>query len=167
MDGKTFLGNRKSTDGEGIHLKAGTPIFLGGFRKGKEGGWGGGHIYGDNVVFSDFKSCFLDPTPTSERGHPLGKILLSDSPYGSLGESVDFFLDETPYNLRARWDRLKELFLQFYALRNAAKVLREGGGWTSRGQTTHELNPSIATSIDNHLLGTTISEICHAVAFLS
>lgn len=141
--------------------------------------WGGGYI-GNKNFHTHFDSAFLKPL--SPQGHPLNhnkayftnpllpppphyikeevKILSNNS---SIWEDLDFFLDNAQYDSQ-QWWRIKDLFKQFYTLRDAAEVFQYGGHCRSSGLRSEELNLDMAASINKHIETIIIPEIRKALA---
>ena len=123
--------------------------------------WGGGYI-GNRNFHSHFDSCFLD-TPDI-RGHCLGAFY---TPWATIPEyhkssavilrngcavwePLSTFLDYPQYDEKEWW-RIKDLFKQFYSLRDAAETFRHGGHCTSAGRTKEEINLQMAEAINSHI----------------
>lgn len=132
--------------------------------------WGGGYI-GNSRFHSHFDSAFLN-TPDS-RGHALGNFFDPWTRFpehlkkenvavlengAAIWEPLDFFLDYPQYT-DAEWWRIKDLFKQFYVLRDAAEVFQYGGHCTSTGRTDGEINKEMANQINEHIKTVIIPEI--------
>lgn len=136
--------------------------------------WGGGHVV-TRDMHTHFDGCFLN-APDS-RGHSLstGSVYFTD-PWSkppeflmkiprkvilngaAVWEPLEFFLDDPQYT-STEWWRIKDLFKQFYKLRDAAEVFQHGGHCTSDGRTPEELVPGMATRINEHIRDVIIPRI--------
>lgn len=141
------------------------PVYLFGFEWSCNWYWGGGYI-GNNQFHAHFDGAFLK-SPDS-RGHALdsGHFVFMDpwtipnkhinpdnikrlSNGAAIWENLDFFLDGAQYSTKEWW-RIKDLFVQFYRLRDAAEVFQYGGHCTSN-RTEKEIVPDMAASINRHI----------------
>lgn len=136
--------------------------------------WGGGYI-GNSQFHAHFDGAFLGRPDT--RGHCLGSFY---DPWTKLPdyvpkdkasimrngaavwEDLGFFLDSPQYT-PSEWWRIKDLFKQFYALRDAAEVFQHGGHCTSQGRTDAEINKAMADQINAHIGNVIIPEIRKAL----
>ena len=124
--------------------------------------WAGGYV-GNSDLHCHFDGCFLN-TPDS-RGHSLGnffdpwtklptyleeKNIIRITNGASIWEPLSTFLDNAQYSEREWW-RIKDLFKQFYALKQAAETLQYGGHCTSYNRTNVEIQPELATTINEHI----------------
>jgi len=138
--------------------------------------WGGGYI-GNRDLHCHFDGCFLN-TP-DVRGHPLGNFITpwSEKPkYGgkfivlcngcSIWEPLSTFLDKPVFDV-SEWWRIKDLFKQFYKLRDAAEVFRHGGHCSSDGRNPEELNSDMENRINSHIETVIIPEIRKICKFKS
>jgi len=131
--------------------------------------WGGGYI-GNSRFHTHFDNCFLESIDS--RGHSLGNffdpwtkipeyvenyVVVSNG--ASVWEPIEFFLDDVPEHIQTNWWRIKDLFKQFYALRNAAEVFQYGGHCTTKGRNPNELNKEMADKINKHIETVIIPEI--------
>lgn len=57
------------------------------------------------------------------------------------------------------WWRLFDLMKQFYSLRECAEVFQYGGHMTSKGRTENELNPFLASELNNQIKTVIIPEV--------
>ena len=137
--------------------------------------WAGGYL-GNNSCHFHFDGAFLNGI--DERGHPLGNFV---SPWknlkkhesgvkvvrngASVWEDIETFLDGVPKHISENWWRIKDLFKQFYTLRDAAEVFLYGGHCTSDGRTKAEINPKKAAAINKHIETVIIPEIRKIVGF--
>jgi hypothetical protein len=135
--------------------------------------WSGGIIFSSHSSFH-FNGAFLDiPDP---RGHPLGdfvtpwdknktdtSIVLKNG--SSIWEPVTLFLDNVPEHISNNWWRIKDLYKQFYDLRNAAQVFRHGGHCTPQGRTPQEIRPEAARMINEHIADVIIPETRKLLTF--
>ena len=121
--------------------------------------WSGGFISSEHSMFR-FDGAFLE-TP-DQRGHPLGNFVTpwqkSDYPNTviiengcSIWEPITTFLDDVPEHLTDNWWRIKDLYRQFYRLRDAAEVFRHGGNCTPQRRRPQEIKPIMADSINSHI----------------
>lgn len=145
------------------------PIYLEGFSWDCDWYWGGGYI-GNKNMHCHFDGCFLDVP--DRRGHPLGNFI---TPWDSgktgavirngcsVWESIETFLEDVPEHISKNWWRIKDLYKQFYRLRDAAEVFRYGGHCTSIGRTEAELRPDLADTINKHIEDIIIPEIMKVV----
>lgn len=138
----------------------GAPIFLYDFSWECDWYWGGGYL-GNKNLHCHFDDCFLNVPDI--RGHSLGNFVtpwtkLEEWQKGAvviqngaaIWEDLGFFLAAPAFNT-SQWWRIKDLFKQFYALRDAAEVFRCGGHCTSSGRTEQEINPDMALALNRHL----------------
>jgi hypothetical protein len=147
------------------------PVFLRGFEWDCNWYYGGGYI-GNNNFHAHFDGAFLD-TP-DVRGHCLGNFC---TPWdteklkngykaidngASIWEDLDFFLDDAKYTPQEWW-RIKDLYKQFYVLRQASEVLQYGGHCTASGRTEAEINKPMAEAINTHIQDVIIPEIVKAL----
>jgi len=143
--------------------------------------WGGGYI-GNNDFHTHFNGAFLDRPDT--RGHCLNAKFIFLNPWtpppsyltpeivsekvlrirngASIWEPLSFFLDDAQYD-ENQWWRIKDLFKQFYALRDAAEVFRYGGHCSSTGRNPLELVPSHADLLNSHIRDVIIPEVRKAL----
>jgi len=122
--------------------------------------WAGGYI-GNKNLHCHFDGCFLDVP--DYRGHPLGNFtpqMLSNGV--AIWEPLSVFLDDAQYT-ENEWWRIKDLFRQFYAYKNAAECFQYGGHCTPHGRTESEINKSMADKINNHIENVIIPEIRKAL----
>lgn len=132
--------------------------------------WSGGGISTVHS-WSHFDDCFL--SSIDSRGHSLGHFYdhwtklpdyLKESGVtrinngASVWEPLSTFLDDPQYDER-QWGRIKDLFIQFYRLRDAAEVFQHGGHCTSEGRTEKELVKEMADKINKHIEEVIIPEI--------
>jgi hypothetical protein len=159
---KWFLGNTKGSRPE--------PVYLEDFSWECDWYWGGGYI--SNINFhTHFDSCFLDVPDI--RGHCLGNFVTPWSANRSaksivvnngcsIWEDLSTFLDNPQYTSQ-QWWRIKDLFKQFYTLKEAAGVFQYGGHCTSNGRNPLELNKEMANKINKHIETVIIPEIRKAL----
>jgi hypothetical protein len=134
--------------------------------------WSGGYI-GNNNFHAHFDGAFLEVPDI--RGHCLGNFVtpwtnLKDYQKGArilsngaaVWEPLSTFLDNAQYT-ENEWWRIKDLFKQFYRLRDAAEVFQHGGHCTSAGRNPAELNKDMAKSINKHIETVIIPEIRKAL----
>lgn len=143
-------------------------IYLTGFRWNCEWYWGGGYIESKNM-HTHFDSCFLKVPDI--RGHSLGNFC---TPWNkkegyieinngcSIWEDLSFFLDDAQFNSK-QWWRIKDLYKQFYAYKNAAECFKLGGHCTSNGRNEAEKLPEMNTAINKHIETVIIPEIIKAL----
>jgi hypothetical protein len=163
---KWYLGRTKGSHPE--------PVYLTDFSWECEWYWSGGYI-GNSRFHAHFDGAFLD-TPDI-RGHILGNFVtpwtiipnhLKNAPKMeirngcSIWEPLSFFLDESQYDGDAWW-RIKDLFKQFYRLRDAAEVFQLGGHCSGKGRNPSELNLDMAKQINKHIAEIVIPEIKKAM----
>lgn len=154
------------------------PVYLRDFEWSCGWYWSGGYI-GNSKFHAHFNGAFLDRPDT--RGHVLdGPEATFLDPWttpneytnpenvqrinngASVWESLDFFLDDAQYD-KDEWWRIKDLFKQFYKLKDAAEVYAHGGHCTSKGRTEAEIVPDMAASINKHIETVIIPEIRKAL----
>ena len=149
---KWYLGNLKGTT-EKVYLKD--------FSWDCGWYWSGGYVGNDNF-HCNFDGCFLDAPDI--RGHPLGNFVTPWTPKreyeggerkvisngAAVWENLGFFLDNPQYTTKEWW-RIKDLFKQFYRLKEAAEVFQYGGHCTSDGRSEQEINPEMAKAINKHI----------------
>lgn len=117
--------------------------------------WAGGYI-GNAQFHALFDGCFLDVP--DYRGNVLG-FKPSDMQNGcAVWENLGTFLNN-PCFTPSQWWRIKDLFKQFYALKNAAEVFQYGGYCTSNGRNPAEINKEMAAQINKHIETVIIPEI--------
>jgi len=151
------------------------PVYLEGFEWSCNWYWGGGYI-GNKNFHAHFDGAFLD-TPDI-RGHVLGNFVTPWTVAGefqnkesmvvvsngcSVWEDITTFLDDVPETIATNWWRLKDLYKQFYTLRDAAEVFQHGGHCTGEGRTEKEINKEQADTINKHIGQVIIPEICKAL----
>lgn len=132
--------------------------------------WSGGYIVSEDM-HCHFDGCFLD-RPDS-RGHSLGNFFdpwtkLPDyikeekvqriSNGAAIWEDLSFFLNDSQYNAKEWW-RIKDLFKQFYRLRDAAEVFQYGRHCTRHKRNPAEINLEMAKQINSHIETVIIPEI--------
>ena len=138
--------------------------------------WSGGWV-SNRYTHTHFDNCFLD-SPDS-RGHSLGRFFDPWTKRGqklkkderkilgngaAIWEDLDFFLDNAQYTSKEWW-RLKDLFKQFYALKDSAEVFRHGGHCSDWKRTEKELNEDMAKRINKHIEEVIIPEIRKVLNF--
>lgn len=152
-----FLGCLKGT---------GTRVYLADFKWECDWFWSGGckgskdfkaHFDGAFLKVPDIRghclnsknACFITPwQKTPEYYEPEKVKVLTNG--AAVREDLDFFLDSAQYG-SVEWWRIKDLFKQFYTLRDAAEVFQYGGHCSTRGRTKEELNKEMADSINKHI----------------
>ncbi len=137
----------------GYHKTTKEPIFIYDFEWACNWYWSGGYI-GNSKSHYHFDGCFLNAP--DRRGHPLGNFAFSNN--AAIWESLEFFLDDPAFS-ESQWWRIKDLFKQFYALRNAAEIFRCGGHCTPMGRREEELNPEMEKKINDHIENVIIREL--------
>ena len=165
---KIFLGHLKGTSP--------SPIYLTGFKWNCGWYWGGGYI-GNKNMHTHFNSCFLE-CPDS-RGHSLGNFydswtklpdylkeegVLRISNGAAVWEDLSFFLDDAQYNTN-QWQRIKDLYKQFYIYRDAAEAFQYGGHCTPTDRSKKEVNKRKAKSVNDHIESVIIPEIINALGY--
>lgn len=148
------------------------PVYINDFSWDCNWYWGDGYIENKNF-HAHFDEAFLD-VPDS-RGHILGSFYdpWTEPKYNkentkvisngaSVWENLGFFLDNPEYT-ENEWWRIKDLFKQFYTLRDAAEVFQYGGHCTSQGRNEKELNKTMADQINEHIKSVIIPEIQKAL----
>jgi hypothetical protein len=144
---KKYLGKIKGTNQK---------VFLGGFVWDCGWYWAGGYL-GNKDMHTHFDSCFLE-TP-DYRGHSLGDFSAQSLSNGcAVWEDLDKFLDDAQY-MSSAWWRIKDLYKQFYTLKNCAEVFQFGGNCTSDDRNPKEINYDMAMSINAHIESVIIPEI--------
>jgi hypothetical protein len=155
---RVYLGSTKSVYGRN------EPIYLYDFEWSCGWYWTGGYL-GNRNLHCHFNDCFLK-TPDI-RGHVLGNFV---TPWNrkegsvviangcSIWEDLSTFLNNPSFDGDTWW-RIKDLFKQFYRLRDAAEVFLYGGHCISKGRTEKEINPEMAKSINLHIQNVIIPEI--------
>jgi hypothetical protein len=160
---KVYLGKTKGNQPERIYLT--------GFNWDCGWYWGGGYL-GNKNMHTHFNGCFLDVVDV--RGHSLGNFV---SPWykGSFPETateisngcsvwcdLDFFLDDAQFSA-SEWWRIKELYKQFYAIKEAAETFRHGGHCTSGNEQGRELNKDMENTMNDHIEKNIIPQIMIAL----
>jgi len=148
-------------------------VYLKGFQWDCGWYWGGGYI-GNKNFHAHFDGAFL--AAPDIRGHSLGNFVtpwtkLQDYQKGAavmsngcaVWEPITFFLDDVPEYINKNWWRVKDLYKQFYALREAAEVFQHGGHCTSEGRAAGELNKDAAEKLNRHIALVIIPEIRKAL----
>ena len=133
--------------------------------------WGGGYV-GNKNFHCHFDGCFLKKI--NHYYHPLGNF----KPLGSqrenaiivksnsaIFEPISTFLDNVPEHIENNWWRIKDLYKQFYALKQAAEVFQYGGHCTTSGRKPEEINLDMAKQINQHLQYVIIPEIMRVCQF--
>jgi hypothetical protein len=153
----------------------GDTVYLSGFSWDCDWYWGGGYL-GNRNLHTHFDGCFLK-SPDS-RGHSLGNFYdpwtklpdyLGEEDVKRLNngaavwENLDFFLSDCPEHLVKNWWRIKDLYKQFYTLRDAAGVFQYGGHCTGAGRNPDETNIWQANLINCHIETVIIPEIMKAL----
>jgi hypothetical protein len=137
---KWYLGNLKGNHPEAIYLEDFT-WDCGWY-------WGGGYV-GNRNMHCLFDGCFLEVP--DHRGHSLGAFTPKNISNGcSVWEKLSTFLDNAQYN-ENQWWRIKDLFKQFYALKEAAEVFQHGGHCTSDKRDPREINKDMAAALNKHI----------------
>jgi len=148
--------------------KSGESVFVEDFSWDCGWYWSGGYV-GDRDFHCHFDSCFLNVPDV--RGHALGNFV---TPWNTkpgaevvsngcaVWEPLSKFLDNAQYS-ENEWWRIKDLYKQFYTLRDAAEVFQYGGHCSSRGRNPAELNKEMAQSINKHIETVIIPEIRKAL----
>ena len=159
---KVYLGKTKDDN---------SSVYLEGFSWDCDWYWGGGYL-GNRSFHTHFDGCFLDSVDV--RGHCLGNFV---SPWYegrcpensteisngcSVWEGLGFFLDN-PQFTDNEWWRIKDLYKQFYSLREAADTFQYGGHCTSGGRNEAEINLPMAKQINDHIENVIIPEIKKAL----
>jgi hypothetical protein len=147
-------------------------VYLMGFQWDCDWYYGGGYIK-TRGMHTHFDNCFLNIPDI--RGHALGNFVtpwtkLDDrqkqtaeviSNGCSIWEDLGFFLDFPQFT--DEWWRIKDLYKQFYKLRDAAEVFRHGGHCTGKDRNPKEFNKEMADKINLHLQDVVIPEIMKAL----
>ena len=162
---KWYLGKTKEATPE--------PVYLEDFEWHCGWYWGGGYI-GNNHFHAHFDGAFLDVPDI--QGHCLGNFVTPWTKQGDLDrnggtvvsngcsvwEDLGTFLNDAQYTPREWW-RIKDLFKQFYTLRDAAEVFQYGGHCTTDKRNQAELNKEMAASLNKHIETVIIPEIRKAM----
>ena len=117
--------------------------------------WAGGYI-GNSQFHAHFDGAFLDVP--DYRGNCLGFKPADMSNGCAIWEDLTKFLDNATFESREWW-RIKDLFKQFYTLRDAAEVFQYGGHCTDGGRNPAEINLEMAKTINLHIENVIIPEI--------
>jgi len=149
---KVYLGATKRRPPE--------PIYLKGFSWDCGWYWSGGYI-GNRNMHTHFDSCFLNVPDYC--GHSLGDFTPKNISNGcSVWENLDTFLDDAQFSAEEWW-RIKDLYKQFYSLREAASTFKYGGHCTDRDRNPLEINKEMANKINEHIEHVLIPEIKKAL----
>ena len=163
---KVYLGTLKNDT---------TRVYLEGFKWECNWYWSGG-IISTRDMWTHFDGCFLNPP--DPRGHPLGSFydpwtippdyvkrenIKRISNGASIWENLSFFLDDVPEYLEKNWWRIKDLFKQFYCLKDAAEAFQHGGHCTSDNRNPKEINLDMADKINGHIETVIIPELMKAL----
>jgi hypothetical protein len=132
--------------------------------------WGGGYIHVGKSAFCHFDGCFLDVPDI--RGHCLGNFVTPWSNKAgtivkngcSIWAPIELFLTDVPSHISRKWWRIKDLYKQFYILRQAAEVFQYGGHCSSEGRLPAEIDLERAKSLNTHLETVIISAIREIMA---
>ena len=81
----------------------------------------------------------------------------------SVWEDLGTFLDNAQYT-PGEWWRIKDLFKQFYTLRDAAEVFQYGGHCTMDKRNPAEINKEMAATLNKHIETVIIPEIRKALS---
>ena len=136
MSKKWYLGSLKGTN---------EAIYLSDFKWECGWYWEGGYI-GNSRLHCHFDDCFLIGR---QNGHPFGE--LPEMQNGcAIWEDLDFFLDRAQYNANEWW-RIKDLFKQFYAYREAAEAFRYGGHCSGKERHGSEIVPAMEGALNAHI----------------
>ena len=146
-------------------------IYLSGFSWDCGWYWGGGYL-GNRNMHTHFDGCFLNVVDV--RGHSLGNFVscwykgnfpetAKEISNGcSIWESLSFFLDNAQFTEKEWW-RIKDLYKQFYSLKQCAKTFHSGGHCTAEGRNKKEVNQTMENKINKHIEEVIILEIIKAV----
>jgi len=149
---KIYLGRTKDSSKEFVYLN--------GFSWDCEWYWGGGYI-STKSMHTHFDGCFLNVP--DYRGHSLGDFTPQNLSNGcAVWEDLDKFLDDAQFTDKEWW-RIKDLYKQFYSLREAAETFQYGGHCTSEGRNSSEINKEMADKINEHIEQVLIPEIKKAL----
>lgn len=136
--------------------------------------WSGGYI-GNRNFHAHFDGAFLD-TPDIQ-GHCLGNFITPWTKLpdhiksgdcvvlrngAAIWEPLSLFLADAQYDERAWW-RIKDLFKQFYCLRNTAEVFQYGGHCTPVSRNATEIDLVMARNINKHIETVIIPEVRKAL----
>lgn len=136
------------------------PIYLTGFSWDCNWYYGGGYI-GNRNLHCHFDGAFLNVP--DYRGHCLGNFTPQNLNNGcAVWEPLSTFLDNPKFDEK-QWWRIKDLYKQFYSLKQAAETFIYGGHCTSEGRNSLEINKEMADKINQHLQDVVIPEICKAL----
>jgi hypothetical protein len=162
---KVLLGQIKDTN---------ESVYLNGFSWDCNWYYGGGYI-GNRNFHAHFDGAFLE-TPDI-RGHILGNFI---TPWTitpdyikkenctvirngcAVWEDLDTFLNNPAFTAKEWW-RIKDLYKQFYSLKEAAETFQHGGHCTSDGRNPKEINKAMAEQINTHIQDVIIPEIMKAL----
>jgi len=149
---KVYLGRTKGSCPESV--------FLTGFQWDCDWYWSGGYI-GNRNFHTHFDGCFLDVP--DYRGHSLGNFTPQNLSNGcAVWENLDKFLDDAQFTDKDWW-RIKDLYKQFYSLKDAAETFQYGGRCTCDGRNPAEINKEMADKINEHIEQVLIPEIKKAL----
>ena len=149
------------------------PVYLTDFKWDCNWYWSGGYI-GNKNFHAHFDGAFLNTI--DDRGHSLGNFV---SPYSkhnkdakeidngcSIWEPVTTFLEDVPEHIEKNWWRIKDLFKQFYTLKEAAETFQYGGHCSADGRNPRELNKKMAYAINKHIEQVIIYELRQVLRFI-
>ena len=141
-DFKVYLGKDKDTAEE---------VYLNGFSWDCDWYYGGGYLsYYKGIrqtVHTHFNATFLNSKINGEYG---------------IWKSLDSFLNDAQFN-EIEWWRIKDLYKQFYSLKNAAETFQFGGHCIGEGRNPKEINKDMADRINTHIQDVIIPEIVKAL----
>lgn len=143
-------------------------IYLTGFKWDCNWYYGGGYLESKSM-HTHFNNCFLETIDT--RGHSLGNFC--DPWYVKEGytiirngcsvwEDLDVFLNDAQFNSKEWW-RIKDLYKQFYTLREIASCFQYGGHCTSKGRDPLEIDKSVANRVNLQIQDVIIPQIMKAL----
>jgi len=137
----------------GIDRKTGYKIYLNGFSWDCNWYYGGGYLsyykgksLNDNnmMIHTHFNIVFLDSIIEYNKS--------------ALWFNLSDIVNDAQFNSN-EWRRIKDLYKQFYVLKEAAEVFKYGGNCTSQGRNEKEINLDMYSNINKHLQDVIIQEI--------
>jgi hypothetical protein len=150
-DFKVYLGRTKDS----LSMK----VYLKGFKWDCEWYWSGGYVE-SYQMHTHFDCCFLNIPDF--RGHPLGCFTPQNISNGcAVWEDISTFLDDAQFTTKDWW-RIKDLYKQFYSLKDAAETFQYGGNCTAY-RNPSEINKDMADKINEHIELVIIPEIKKAL----
>jgi len=132
----------------GKEKNSGHKIYLTGFKWDCSWYWDGGYLKynfknGKQATHTHFNIVFID----KQGNHSY-----------AIWKDLKDIVDDAQFDGNDWW-RIKDLYKQFYILKNAAEVFQYGGYCTSKNGSKEELNQDMVDKINTHIENVIIPEI--------